>query len=65
MKNALLITHVIVAITATTTFLFQMATLIAYMSTYSRERIASLKGKTYIRSTIKNEAAAWARYEGN
>ena len=23
------------------------------------------KGKAYIRSTIKNEAAAWARYEGN
>ena len=23
------------------------------------------KGKTYIRSTIKNEAAAWVRYEGN
>ena len=64
MKNAPLIAHVIVAITTTTTFLFQMATLID-INTYSRERIASLKRKTYIRSTIKNEAAAWARYEGS
>jgi hypothetical protein len=65
MKNALLITHVIVAITATTTFLFQMATLIVHINDYFGEWMALLKGKTYIRSTIKNEAGVWDRYVGS
>jgi hypothetical protein len=65
MKNAPLITHVIVAITATTTFLFQMATLIAYINDCFGDRMALLKGKTYIRSTIKNEAGAWDMYVGS
>ena len=63
MKNAPLITHMVVAITVTTTFLFQMAKLIACINTTAR--IAILKGKTYIRSTIKTEAAACARYVGD
>ena len=65
MKKAPLIAHKVVAITTTTTFLFQMAKLIAYINTYFGARIASPIGKTYIRSTIKNEAAAWARYVGD
>jgi hypothetical protein len=65
MKKTPLTPHVIVAITTTTAFLFQMATLIAYINTYFEERMALLKGTTYIRSTIKNEAAAWARYVGS
>ena len=59
MKNAPLIAHVVVAITTTTTFRFQMAKLMAhYINTCFGARMALLKGKTYIRSTIKNEAAA-------
>jgi hypothetical protein len=65
MKNAPLVTQVIVAITVTTTFLSQMATLIAYINDYFGDRMALLKGNTYIRSTIKNEAAPWARYVGS
>ena len=38
MKNAPLITHMVVAITVTTTFLFQMAKLIAYINTYGEDR---------------------------
>ena len=54
-----------IAVITATTFLFQMATLIGYINTDFGERMVLLKGKTHMRSTIKNEAAAWARYVGN
>ena len=43
MKKTPLIAHIIIAITTTTTSLFQMATLIAYINTYSGERITEGK----------------------
>jgi hypothetical protein len=65
MKKAPSIAHMAIAVITATTFLFQMATLIAYINTDFGERMVFLKGKTYMRSTIKNEAAEWARYVGN
>ena len=37
----------------------------SHINTYFGARMALPEGKAYIRSTINNEAAAWARYEGN
>ena len=40
MKKTPLIAHIIIAITITITFLFQMATLIAYINAYFGARMA-------------------------
>jgi hypothetical protein len=63
MKNALLIVHIVIAITATTLFLFQIAMLMKSMSSYLEgEDLIIGAWKTYTRITSKSEAAARARY---
>ncbi len=65
MRNALLIAHVMDAITTATVFLSQMATLVDSINIYFLEDGVPERQKTYMRSTSKKEAAASARYAGS
>jgi hypothetical protein len=47
MKNAPFIVHIVVAITTTTLFLFQIAILMESMSSYLGERILLLEGERH------------------
>ena len=53
-----MIPHTPVAIAVTIFFLFQMATLVVTLST----EFAKSVNRTYMRSTIKREAAAMTKY---
>ena len=65
MKNALLIPHIMDAITTAALFLFQMATLMDSINIYFVERgRVPERQKTHMRSTSKKEAAATAKYAG-
>ena len=57
--------HTMVAITTATIFLFQMATLGAFINTYFEDSTITEGQTTYIRSTSKKDAAARARYAGS